>query len=69
MTRIKELPALLMSSPGSKKILDSFGVQVETSPVSVPSKKLNPPRLITPTKTFEYGGEYYLTVFSLALLT
>jgi hypothetical protein len=58
MTRIKELPALLMSSPGSKKILDSFGVQVETSPVSVPSKTLNPPRLITPTKTFEYGGAF-----------
>eukprot|EP00029_Vermamoeba_vermiformis_P008737 TRINITY_DN4170_c0_g1_i2.p1 TRINITY_DN4170_c0_g1~~TRINITY_DN4170_c0_g1_i2.p1 ORF type:complete len:657 (-),score=199.23 TRINITY_DN4170_c0_g1_i2:87-2057(-) len=58
MTRIKELPALLMRSPNSKKILESFGVQVESNLISVPSKMLNPPKLITPTKTFEYEGAF-----------
>ncbi len=56
MKRIKELPELLLKSPSSKKILDSFGVEVDTDLVPVPTKMLNAPTLITPTKSFEYRG-------------
>ena len=56
MKRIKDLPRLLLESPNSKKILDSFGVQVEKELVSVPSKMLNSPMLVTPTRKFEYEG-------------
>jgi len=57
MKRIKDLPGLFLKAPGSKKILESFGVEVETDLVPVPTKMLKAPKLTTPTRSFDYKGK------------